>query len=251
MTRGLAWVLLVTLVGALVVLVVLNRPQPVEAPPSRTPGSASLRPATAVPAAAATAAAGASSAAPPVPDYPKENVTLWFEKDDDSLLHYESRSVPVPPGPTGRLRAAVGALLAGPATEGLIGNFPTGSALRSVFLAPPGLVTVDLDIAPELLSGLGSHGEWMALEGLVATVLTQAPAGTKGVVVTLRGETPETFAGHVDLARPLWLDRKLVSDEEPAPAASSALPPPTPPETPAAPRPRPSPPTDKSDRVAA
>ena len=199
MTRRLAIALLGVLVGSLLSLLVLNRPRPVEAPPAGTkrPG----------PPKAATAA--------PPPEAPREPVVLFFEDENDLLLHRELQQVPVPEGAVGRIHGAVAGLLRGSSIPGRIRNIPPGSEVRAIYLAPPGLVTVDLDIPEAALASVGAHQEWMAVESLAATVLEAAPAGTSGILVTVRGETPETFGGHADLTRPIRVDPRLVSAEPP------------------------------------
>jgi hypothetical protein len=117
------------------------------------------------------------------------------------------------------------------------------------------VVTVDLDLPPENLEGWGAHSEWMALQSLVATVIGLVPEAG-GVVLTIRGESPDTLAGHVDLGRPLRPVPALLVFDEPAAGSSSVAPPatgsavPRPPVS-AAPRP-PSPPPadDRAHRVS-
>lgn len=213
MTRAIAVALFLLLVAILGVLLVLVRPRPV-APPSPAP-EAPVRPTTATPAPPGTvvAPATAASAAPPVPTWPEGEVTLFFE-GDDLRLHREMRKIPVPPGDTGRIRAAVDALLRGPATSGLVSPWPEGATSRAVFLAPPGLITVDLDLPPETTGGWGTHGEWMALQAIAATALAAAPPGVAGaLLVTLRGEPLDSLGGHIDLSRPIRPDATLFAME--------------------------------------
>jgi len=216
-SRSLALLFLALLVGALAVLLVLNRPVPVEPPRTATasPATGTAASSRAAPPPQESDSAAASAAPRPVSEFPKQELSLFFERED-TLLHRVPRQVPVPPGPAGKIRGALTGLFAGPDNPDDVTNFPAGSAVRAVFLSPPGFVTVDLDIPPESLAGFGAHQEWMSLESLVATVLTSAPEGTKGVLVTLRGESAETFAGHIDLSSPLRFDNRLLAPEEPA-----------------------------------
>lgn len=234
MTRALALALFLLLVAVLGVLLVLVRPRPVDSPPRASSGAP--RPATSAPLAPTAAplpAAAASSSAPPVPAWPEGEVTVFFE-GDDLRLHRETRKVPVPPGAAGRIRAAVDALLRGPETPGLLSPWPAGATSRAVFLAPPGLVTIDLDLPPEATTGWGTHGEWMALQAIAATALGAAPPATaSAILVTLRGEPIDSLGGHIDLSRPIRPDASLFAaepgdgeDTGPSGDAGSASPPP-------------------------
>lgn len=234
MTRALALALFLLLVAVLGVLLVLVRPRPVDSPAPASPGAP--RPATTAPAPPATVPlppAASSSAAPPLPAWPEGEVGVFFE-GDDLRLHRETRKVPVPPGAAGRIRAAVDALLRGPETPGLLSPWPAGATSRAVFLAPPGLVTIDLDVAPEATTGWGTHGEWMALQAIAATALGAAPPSAAGaILVTLRGEPIDSLGGHIDLSRPIRPDASLFAaepedGEAPGPpgAEGSASPPP-------------------------
>lgn len=128
-----------------------------------------------------------------------------------NLLHTEQRLLdPVDDGAS-PLDALVKTLLAGPDTEGLYRPFPEGTELGSILLTSNGTAFVDLmssEGAPPLSSG--STEELLNAYSVVNSVLVNAPE-VRGVVLLWNGQHRPTLAGHVDLTRPLILNRSLIA----------------------------------------
>ncbi|MEP6801071.1 MAG: GerMN domain-containing protein [Acidobacteriota bacterium] len=190
MTRRAAAVLLLLLVGAVVALVLLNRPEgSLRRPRFRlflrvTPG----------PAATPGAAAARTSPTATV------RLTLFFPGQEDSGLRAEERDIARPTGPGAALRAIFTELQKGPTRAGLTAALPANIQLRNAFLLPEGEAVLDLAVDAGL--SFGSEEELAIVASLVDTTL-QNVADTTRVRILVNGEPAETLGGHVDLTRPL------------------------------------------------
>jgi len=134
--------------------------------------------------------------------------TLYFPADGGALGS-ERRELQVTDSPRDRGRKIVQALLAGPRAGGLYRPFPEGVALGSVLLAD-NVLYLDLiweghDEPPMS----GSTEEIQRVFSLVDSVCLNVPEA-QSVVLLWNGFQRDTFAGHVDLSRPLRADRSLV-----------------------------------------
>lgn len=134
---------------------------------------------------------------------------LYFP-GDGSRLYGESRELATG-DPEIRGAALVEALLAGPrAGTSLRSPLPDGTALAGVYLLDGDVLAVDL--RSETLPrppATGSRAELLTVYSLVNTV---APGvdGVERVLLMWNGAQPETFAGQVDVSRPLRPDLSLV-----------------------------------------
>ena len=110
-----------------------------------------------------------------------------------------------------RIRRVVEALLEGPESEGLFAPLPPEIEVGSVFIALDGTVFLDL-ATPEGAADLswGSKHELLAVYSLVNSVLANEPNGRR-VMLLWNGQQRPTFAGHVDLTRPLTEHTGLVA----------------------------------------
>lgn len=149
--------------------------------------------------------AGPGSAAPTGPPV---SFNLYFPADGGGL-RIEPRALPVPESPKDRIRAIVTALLAGPKAPGLARPFPEGVALGPVELGPNGIAYVDLrwEDHPDPPSS-GSTEEIQRIYSVVNSIVLNVPQASY-VVLLWNGVQRETFAGHLDLTRPLGPDRGL------------------------------------------
>lgn len=137
---------------------------------------------------------------------PEQRVVLLFV-GSDGLLHPELRSVPLPAEVDERVRVVLGELLAGP-TGRLASPFPYPAAVHSVFVNPDGLAFVDLSAPPEPLEG--SHVELMLVYAVVDTVLLNCPE-LDAVQLLFAGQEVPTLTGHLDLSRPLALNKRFIA----------------------------------------
>ncbi|MDH3743889.1 MAG: GerMN domain-containing protein [Acidobacteriota bacterium] len=128
-----------------------------------------------------------------------------------NLLHTEDRLLDTVGEDGSLLATLVETLLAGPNTEGLFRPFPDGTELSSILVTRTGTAFVDLmsrEGAPPLSSG--STEELLNVYSVVNSVLVNAPE-VRGVVLLWNGQHRPTLAGHVDLTRPLILNRSLIA----------------------------------------
>jgi hypothetical protein len=136
---------------------------------------------------------------------PEQRVVLLFA-GADGLLHPELRSVPLPAEVDERVRAVVIEVLAGP-TGDLQPVVPWPAELNAVFVDLYGTAFIDLTAPPEPLAG--SHTELMLAYGLVNSILLNCPELGR-VQILLSGQEVPTLTGHLDLSRPLALNKRFV-----------------------------------------
>jgi len=137
---------------------------------------------------------------------PEERVMLLFP-GTDGALHPELRTVALPSELDQRASAIVNELLAGP-RGGLLSAVPWPARLLDLFVDGSGIVYVDLSGPPAPLAG--SKVELMVAYSVVDSVLLNCPE-LHGVQILLDGHEVPTLTGHVDLSRPLVLNKRFIS----------------------------------------
>ena len=136
--------------------------------------------------------------------------TLYFP-GPGARLRSETRELPAEKTAERRARRVVEALLAGPETPGLFAPLPEGIEIGSVFLAADGTLFLDLeaDEGPASLAW-GSKQELLSVYSLVNSLLANEPRALR-VMLLWSGQQSTTFAGHVDVTRPLIRHPGLVA----------------------------------------
>jgi spore germination protein GerM len=136
--------------------------------------------------------------------------SLYFPSDN-AELRVEPRDLKVTEAPKDRIRKIVEALLAGPKAPGLVRPFPEEVTLGAVYLGQEGTAYVDLrweghpDPPPS-----GSTEEIQRVYSVVDSIALNVPQ-VRQVVLMWNGSQRETFAGHLDLSRPLVPDRSAAT----------------------------------------
>jgi Sporulation and spore germination len=129
---------------------------------------------------------------------PSEQVTLYVAYDEGGMLRPQAARIPLPSGRQERaeelLRALVDIYL-GKSSPHVLG---TGSEIRGVYLADPGLAVIDLNAAFANGHRSGVLVEELTLTSLVATLSANIPAIAQ-VKILVDGKERESLAGHVDL----------------------------------------------------
>jgi germination protein M len=136
---------------------------------------------------------------------PEQRVMLLFA-GDDGMLHPELREVPLPAELHARTRMIVLEVLAGPNIE-LHPVVPWPAELNAVFVDHEGVAFIDLTAPPEPLAG--SHTELMLAYGLVDSILLNCPE-LRAVQILFGGHEVATLTGHLDLSRPLVLNKRFI-----------------------------------------
>lgn len=193
----------VALIVAISVLVWLNFSLPPPHPAVPLVPTAVATPAASAPLAQATSAAGSAGA-------PAVELRLYFASPVSDGLVAEKRLVAFNAGPAARARAALGELARG-SREGNISTLPQASPVREVYFDGDGVVTVDLATEVQTSQLGGSEAELEVVYSVVSTVLANVPEA-RGVRILVGGREQRTLAGHVDLSRPLVMDRGLVPE---------------------------------------
>lgn len=184
MSRRIAWIAVAALavVGALAAVLLLSgrteRPTdviPVRAQPTPTPA-------------------------------PEQRVILLF-LGADGMLHPELRSVPLPAELPARIRVVLDELLTGPSSA-LASALPYAATIGPVFVDGHGTAFVDLTAPPGPLDG--SHTELMLAYAVVDSVLLNCPE-LRAVQLLFDGHEVDTLTGHLDLSRPLVLNKRFIA----------------------------------------
>lgn len=136
---------------------------------------------------------------------PEQRVMLLFG-GDDGMLYPELRSVPLPAEVHERVKTVVLEVLAGP-TGDLHPVAPWPAELTAVFVDQEGTAFIDLTAPPEPLEG--SHTELLLAYGLVDSILLNCPE-LKAVQILIGGHEIPTLTGHLDLSRPLTLNKRFI-----------------------------------------
>lgn len=137
---------------------------------------------------------------------PEQRVMLLFG-GSDGMLHPELRSVPLPGEVHERVRMVVLEVLAGP-TGNLQPVVPWPAELNVVFVDNQGTAFIDLTAPPEPLTG--SHTELILAYGLVDSILLNCPE-LVSVQILFGGREVSTLTGHLDLSRPLVLNKRFIA----------------------------------------
>lgn len=136
---------------------------------------------------------------------PPERIVLLFA-GSDGRLHPELREVPLPGEVNERARLVVRELLAGP-TDGLAPVVPYPAEVYAVFV-DSGRAFIDITAPPEPLEG--SNVELMLVYGIVDSVLLNCPE-LQAVQILFGGAEVPTLTGHLDLSKPLVLNRRFIA----------------------------------------
>jgi len=201
------------LILAIGVLAYLNFYAPPPRPRASGPAAGAAPAATPPPVRAGASpapAAEATQAATPSGALSAEMSLYFASPVDDGLVAEKRRVAYSNAGPAAKARAALGELARG-SREGNIATLPEGSPVRAVYFDDESVVTVDLaaDVQSNQLGG--SQAEIEVVYSVVGTVLANVPEA-RGVRILVAGREQRTLAGHVDLSRPLVMDRTLVPE---------------------------------------
>lgn len=138
---------------------------------------------------------------------PEQRVILLFA-GGDGLLHPELRSVPLPEEVHERIRVVMRELFAGPANSSRLAPvIPYQATVGAIFVDQRGTAFVDLTAPPEPLTG--SSTELMLAYGVVDSIILNCPEVT-AVQILFGGHEVPTLTGHLDLSRPLVLNKRFI-----------------------------------------
>jgi len=139
---------------------------------------------------------------------PEQRVILLFA-GGDGLLHPELRSVPLPAEVHERIRVVMTELLAGPRnSQQLAPVIPYPAAVEAIFVDQQGNAFVDLTAPPNPLTG--SSTELLLAYGVVDSVILNCPEVT-AVQILFGGHEVPTLTGHIDLSKPLVLNKRFIA----------------------------------------
>jgi germination protein M len=139
---------------------------------------------------------------------PEQRVILLFA-GSDGMLHPELRSVPLPDEVHERIRTVMNELFEGPrSTPRLSPLVPYEASLQAVFVDQRGNAYVDLTAPPTPLTG--SSTELMLAYGVVNSIILNCPEVT-AVQILFGGHEVDTLTGHLDLSRPLVLNKRFIA----------------------------------------
>lgn len=139
---------------------------------------------------------------------PEQRVILLFA-GGDGLLHPELRSVPLPAEVHERIRVVMTELLGGPRnSRQLAPIIPYQATVEAIFVDQSGNAFVDLTAPPEPLAG--SSTELLLAYGVVDSIILNCPEVT-AVQLLFGGHEVPTLTGHLDLSKPLVLNKRFIA----------------------------------------
>jgi germination protein M len=139
---------------------------------------------------------------------PEQRIILLFT-GADGMLHPELRSVRLPDEVHERIQVVMNELLAGPVTStNLAPVVPYDADVQAIFVDQHGNAFVDLTAPPEPLSG--SSTELLLTYGVVDSIILNCPE-VSAVQILFGGHEVKTLTGHVDLSRPLVLNKRFIA----------------------------------------
>jgi spore germination protein GerM len=165
---------------------------------------------------AALASSSVAKAASPETEAERTiSVKLYFESPDVSGLLPEDRSLPFSLELSRQLRTVVEELVRG-STTGLVSPLPADTKVLDVFVTARGVAFVSL--SKEAAAGVsgGSTAELLTVYSVVNSITANFPA-VKRVQLLLDDRPVSTFAGHVDVSRPLPADMTFAALASPSP----------------------------------
>jgi len=139
---------------------------------------------------------------------PEQRVVLLFA-GGDGMLHPELRSVPLPAEIHARIRVVMTELLGGPRnSRRLAPVVPYPATVKAIFVDQQGHAFVDLTAPPEPLTG--SSTELLLAYGVVDSIILNCPE-ISAVQILFGGHEVPTLTGHLDLSRPLVLNKRFIA----------------------------------------
>jgi germination protein M len=139
---------------------------------------------------------------------PEQRIILLFI-GADGMLHPELRSVPLPKEVHERIQIVMRELLAGPASSPRLAPVvPYQASLKAVFVDQNGNAFVDLTAPPEPLAG--SSTELILAYGVVNSIILNCPE-VSAVQILFGGHEVTTLTGHLDLSKPLVLNKRFIA----------------------------------------
>jgi hypothetical protein len=157
----------------------------------------------------------------------KINVKLYFEREEQPALAPEDREIAYAADLSQQIRTVVLELVKGSAA-GHLPPLPPETKVHGVFVSARGTAYVDLSKEAAAGGSAGSMGERLSVYALVDSITANFPA-IRRVQILIDDRPAETFAGHVDLSRPLSPDMTLVAAKAPPLEPPPASPGPSPP----------------------
>jgi hypothetical protein len=156
------------------------------------------------------------------------SVKLYLEDPERLLLVPAERSIPFAESLAEQVRLVVDEL-ARSSPGGLLSPLPEGSRVLDVFVRSGGVVLIHLSGDTAAGPGLGSTGELLSVYSIVNSVVGNFPAASR-VQIVIDGRSDGTFAGHIDVSRPLLPDLALIAPDLAATTSVEGAPGPAPPE---------------------
>jgi germination protein M len=139
---------------------------------------------------------------------PEQRIILLFT-GADGMLHPELRTVPLPEKVHERIHTVMGELLAGPATSPRLAPVvPYQASLGAIFVDQDGNAFVDLTAPPEPLAG--SSTELLLAYSVVDSINHNSPE-VSAVQILFGGHEVRTLTGHLDLSKPLVLNKRFIA----------------------------------------
>jgi spore germination protein GerM len=149
------------------------------------------------------------------------NVKLFFQAADRPGLVMEERTIPFFDDLSRQLRVVVEEVVKG-SHGGLQPTLAPETRVLELFVNARGVAYVDVS-KEAVPAARGSFDEMMGVYSIVNSLAVNFPA-VKRVQILVEDRQAETFAGHLDLSRPLSADMTLLAASDLSPVAASPSP---------------------------
>jgi len=141
---------------------------------------------------------------------PSKKVRLFFpSKEKEGLLEIEEREIRSSELIAVEAKQIVAELIRGPGSS-FGPALPAGTKLRELFILKEGMAIVDFTKEASSSHPGGIVQELASIYAIVDS-LTQNIAGVTNVQILIEGSEAETFAGHIDITRPIAEDLSMTT----------------------------------------
>ncbi len=128
------------------------------------------------------------------------DIRVYFQSEEDGLLHPEARSIPADPSAVRQAEAVIAELIKG-SEKGYLATIPPETRLRQLFITQDGTAYVDFSREFVEKHPSGTSAEVATIYSVVNSLAFNIPS-VKRVFFLVEGGEKETLGGHINLSKP-------------------------------------------------
>jgi len=138
------------------------------------------------------------------------NIRVYFQSEEDGLLHPEDRAVPADPSPVRQAEAVIAELIKG-SEKGYLATIPPETRLRQLFITQDGTAYVDFSREFVEKHPSGTSAEVATVYSVVNSLAFNIPS-VKKVFFLVEGAEKETLGGHINLSKPFTPLKSVIAE---------------------------------------